>query len=69
MGVNALQNVFEISPGVDFVFAAGSGKGHQDRRSMAACLAADKQPVLASQGNRPYGILRKVVVNGDTPIG
>ena len=68
VGVNALQNVFEIGPGVNFIFTVGGGKAHEDRRGMPAGLAAHKKPVLAAQGKGSYGILRQIVINRNPSI-
>lgn len=42
VGINALQDIFEVCPGIDLVLAAGGAKGHEDRRRVPAGLAADK---------------------------
>lgn len=68
VGVDALQNVFEIRPGVYLVLTAGCAKGHEDRGGMPAGFTADEEPVLTAQGDRANGILGKVIIDRDAPI-
>ncbi len=42
MGVDALQDIFKICPGMNLVLAAGRAKGHKNCGCVPAGLTADK---------------------------
>ena len=42
MSVNTLSDILEIGPGIDFIFTAGGGEGHENRRHMTTGFTAFK---------------------------
>lgn len=59
---NPAEHVVKIFPWIDVEIFAGLNQTHIERRRMPAPFAADKKPVFSSQGHRPHGVFRRIVV-------
>ena len=68
VGIDTLQDIFKVHPGIDLVLTAGSSECHQGRGGMPAGLAADKKPVFAAKRDRPNGVLREIVIDRDAAV-
>jgi len=62
------EHVIEVFPGIDVAVFAGLDQTHVERRRMPATLTADKEPILSSQGDRPHGVFRGIVVRFEKAI-
>jgi len=68
MRINSLENVFEVFEGIDFEFAAGGAKGHEDRGGSTAGFAANKEPVFTTERDRSNSIFGQIVINRNPAV-
>jgi hypothetical protein len=62
-GRQCVQGIAEPTPGFGAELQAGGGETGEDREGAAAAVAAEEQPVLASDGERLDRPLGNVVID------
>src|SRR5690606_4582400 len=67
-GGQQAQEVAEVAEGLDAVHLAAGQQGHEERVGAGAVVAADEEPVLATDRLAPQRALRDVVVEGQTAV-
>lgn len=60
------EGLFEAGPGIDAALSEGGGEDRQDRQTSATIVAAEEQPVPATNGERIHRLLGIVDVDGYT---
>lgn len=62
MSADAVEDVEEVSEGVDLESLAGRHKAGEDRGGSPAVVASEEQPVFSSDSNSPQAAFGAVVV-------
>src|SRR5574337_1022391 len=68
LGGEASEDVLQVNEGLVAVEAGGLDQAHDGGGTLAGAQTAGKEPVLASQGDRPDLVLDPVVIDGHLPV-
>src|SRR5512134_2609043 len=67
-GGQEAQEIAEVAEGLDAVHLAAGEQGDEERVGARTVVAADEEPVLATDGLAPQSALGDIVVEGRAPV-